>query len=171
MVTAPQTFTYSHASGLALPLDYYAPPSGSAQPAPFLFSIHGGGGSGGDRKDVRLWSLALARAKGWGFISADYRLIPECDATCAVQDMLEAWRFTTQELIATVGEEVIDPAKGIVLGISAGGWTATLLGAVSAACCVASQTRCADRRTCADGRAASGCLRQHVRHLGPHRRR
>jgi acetyl esterase/lipase len=142
MVTAPQTFTYSQASGLALQLDYYAPPSGSAQPAPFLFSIHGGGGSGGDRKDVRLWSLALAQAKGWGFISADYRLIPECDATCAVQDMLEAWRFTTQELNATVGEEVVDPAKGIVLGISAGGWTATLLGAVSGSAVRLIATRC-----------------------------
>ena len=97
---------------------------------------------GGDRKDVRLWSLALAQAKGWGFISADYRLIPECDATCAVQDMLEAWRFTTQELNATVGEEVVDPAKGIVLGISAGGWTATLLGAVSGSAVRLIATRC-----------------------------
>lgn len=164
MVTAPQTFTYTQASGLDLQLDYYAPPSGSKQPAPFLFSIHGGGGSGGDRKDLRLWSLALAQSRGWALISADYRLIPECDATCAAQDTLAAWRFITHELNGKLGSEAVDGSKGIVFGISAGGWSATLLGAVSggAQCRAAS----ADRWACTDGRAAAGSVCEHVRHMG-----
>ncbi|CEH17281.1 KYNURENINE FORMAMIDASE [Ceraceosorus bombacis] len=125
-----QTIAFKQAFGSDISLDYYPPPPGAALPAPVLFSVHGGGGSGGDRKDVRLWSFALARARGYAIVSPDYRLIPECDAPAIAKDVSDAWNFVTAgELNKKLGKEEVDVKRAVLLGISAGGWSSTLIGA------------------------------------------
>jgi acetyl esterase/lipase len=107
-----------------LAADVDLPPG--AGPHPFVIVIHGGAWRSGDKGEMRHVSLALARA---GHVVADvrYRLAPAHPFPAAVRDV----KCLLGRLRERAAEFGIDPARGALLGRSAGGQVA-LLAAYSA---------------------------------------
>src|ERR1044072_1040430 len=62
-------------------LDVYSPPN--AQNLPVVFWIHGGGWQTGDKTDVQVKPRAFM-AKGFVFVSTNYRLLPGVDMATIV---------------------------------------------------------------------------------------
>lgn len=123
-----RTFTFRQVDGLDLQLDFYpgsSQPSGtfsSSARSPFLFLVHGGGYTAGNRQTWPPWIFALARSRGWAFVSADYRLVPEAGAVEIVEDVKSAWEFVVGgELNEVLGGDMkVDTSRGVVMGVSAG---------------------------------------------------
>lgn len=96
--------------------DVYTPDG--AGPHPYVVVVHGGSWRGGDKGDVPHVSHALARA---GFVVVDvrYRLAPYPAAIVDVRRALSA-------IVADPARFDVDPARGALLGRSAGGQIALL---------------------------------------------
>ena len=101
-------------------VDVYAP--AGAKGLPVVFWIHGGGWQGGDRTLIQLKPQAFVE-KGFVFISAGYRLLPEVDMVTIFRDIAKALRWT-HEHIAEFGG---DPKRILVGGHSAGAQLAALI--------------------------------------------
>jgi len=102
-------------------LDIYAPVG--ARGAPVILMFHGGGLTGGDRKDERAFGYRLAEA-GYIVVAANYRLSPVVRHPAHVEDA--AWAFEwVRRYIAGWGG---DPDRIYVAGYSAGAYLAALLG-------------------------------------------
>jgi len=103
--------------------DVYLPDSPSN--APIIAMIHGGGWSGGDKEDA---GVAMAKAgywvaKGYVFVSINYRLLPKKDPLIQAADVALA--------IANIQKNAVnwgaDKNKLILMGAGAGGHLAALL--------------------------------------------
>jgi acetyl esterase/lipase len=117
---AIKTMRYSD----SLMLDFYPPPGRSF--APCVIVIHGGGWTGGDRKDGgtnRSLNYWLAR-HGYAVASIDYRLAPKSTWPAQRDDVLAAVAF----LHAQAPSLNIDPGRMVLLGLSAGGQIAATTG-------------------------------------------
>ncbi len=101
-------------------VDVYAP--AGAKGLPVVFWIHGGGWQGGDRTLIQLKPQAFVE-KGFVFVSAGYRLLPEVDMVTIFRDIAKAVRWT-HEHIAEFGG---DPKRILVGGHSAGAQLAALI--------------------------------------------
>ena len=101
-------------------VDVYAP--AGAKGLPVVFWIHGGGWQGGDRTLIQLKPQAFVE-KGFVFVSAGYRLLPEVDMVTIFRDIAKALRWT-HEHIAEFGG---DPKRILVGGHSAGAQLAALI--------------------------------------------
>src|SRR5437763_11588552 len=71
-------------------LDVYSP--AGAKNLPVVFWIHGGGWQTGDKTDVQLKPRAF-NDRGFVFVSADYRLLPDVDMGTIVRDVARAVRW------------------------------------------------------------------------------
>ncbi|QMW01396.1 alpha/beta hydrolase [Spirosoma foliorum] len=103
-------------------LDVYSPvASGKTNPA--VLMIHGGGWRSGDRSHNNTLAGQLA-GKGFVAIPVEYRLSPEALYPAGVHDVKAAIRWVR----ANAKKYAIDPNRIAVLGFSAGGQLAALVG-------------------------------------------
>ncbi|GAA4417565.1 hypothetical protein GCM10023187_50090 [Nibrella viscosa] len=137
-VQARMNVVYCNRNGRDLHLDAFYPVNQSTnlnqhrrvnqsanrnQPRPAVLLIHGGGWRSGDRSQQIPMAQQLA-ANGYVAVTAEYRLSTEALYPAAVHDLKAAIRW----LRANTREYNIDPNKIAVLGCSAGGQLAALLG-------------------------------------------
>jgi pectinesterase len=102
-------------------MDVYVP-DGPGTHAGVMF-VHGGSWSGGGRWEYAEAAQRLARS-GWVAATIDYRLVPDGVYPRLVQDCVCALSF----LRAHAAEYKLDPARIAVMGYSAGGHLASLVG-------------------------------------------
>lgn len=117
---------YGHAGGIDLKLDMGFPEG--AGPFPVILFFHGGGWQQGDKSHMHKW-IRLSAAAGYAGVSAGYRFAPQFKWPSQVQDAKTAVRY----LRAHANELNIDPARIGVMGESAGGYLALMLGVTSPA--------------------------------------
>ncbi len=126
-VTVHKDIPYSlPAAGRTLRLDIYTPPSGTKESRPAILMIHGGGWRSGDRSQNYALAGQLA-AFGYVTVPVEYRLSTEALYPAAVHDLKAAIRW----LRANATEYDIDPNRIAVLGFSAGGQLAALIGSTN----------------------------------------
>jgi len=106
-----------------LSLDLFAPLNQGDGPFPGVLIIHGGGWASGNRKMETPMAHYLA-AHGFAVATVEYRLSPEAKYPAGVHDLKAAIRW----MRAHAGEYNIDSSRIAVMGGSAGGTLAALLG-------------------------------------------
>lgn len=105
-----------------LRLDLALPAKGEG-PFPVVLCLHGGGWVAGSRKQMSQTIEVLAR-RGYVAAAADYRLAPKHRWPACIEDCKASVRW----LRGNAGKYRIDPDRVAVLGLSAGGHLACLLG-------------------------------------------
>ncbi len=108
----------AHAESLSL--DVY-PATGADLPV--VIFVHGGGWFRGDKSNVDAKPAGF-NARGFVFVSVNYRLIPEVDVTRQMQDVARAVAWVKQNIRQYGG----DPSRLFLMGHSAGGHLVSLLG-------------------------------------------
>lgn len=103
--------------------DVYAPEG--ARGAPVIFMVHGGGWAVGDKSNRGVVRNKTARwvPRGFVFVSANYRMLPEADPLEQARDVARALA-AAQAQAATWGG---DPARFILMGHSAGAHLVALI--------------------------------------------
>lgn len=103
--------------------DVYIP--AGAKNAPIIFMVHGGAWRMGDKSSLRVVKNKMARwlPKGFIFISANYRMLPEADPVMQARDVVCAIALV-QEKAGTWGG---DRNKIILMGHSAGAHLVALI--------------------------------------------
>lgn len=101
-------------------LDLYTPAEGEGHPV--VLWIHGGGWQAGDKADVQAKPEAFVD-RGFVFVSAGYRLLPEVTIGEMAGDLAKALRWVHDH----AGEYGGDPDTIFVMGHSAGAQLAALL--------------------------------------------
>jgi arylformamidase len=101
-------------------LDVYAPTEGKKHPV--VVWIHGGGWQAGNKTDVQKKPQAFA-AKGFVFVSINYRLLPKVTIKQMAGDVAKAIRWTHDHAKDYGG----DPSTMLVMGHSAGAQLAALV--------------------------------------------
>lgn len=117
---------YRRVEGREVRLDVYLPkPTGPQGGRPAVVAIHGGGWRGGSKRDMKHMSIQLAE-QGYVVVAIDYFLSRPGRPSWPTnfEDTREAVRWVRRH--AT--DYGIDPDRIAVLGASAGGHLATLLG-------------------------------------------
>lgn len=125
IATAPHTAAYEHVSGVPanlISLDIWAPKcADGVRRAPVVVWVHGGSYQSGDKRDDVANKVRLFNARGWIFISVNYRLTRAGDPTSAhypdpFRDVASAVAWTRPHVSAWGG----DPHRLALLGHSAG---------------------------------------------------
>jgi arylformamidase len=101
-------------------LDVYGP--SGAKSLPVVFWIHGGGWQTGDKSSVQSKPQAFM-AKGFVFVSTNYRLLPDVDMGTIVRDVAKAIRWVHDHIAEYGG----DPQRLFIMGHSAGAQLAALV--------------------------------------------
>ena len=101
-------------------LDVHAPDG--AKNLPVVFWIHGGGWQAGDKSSVAEKPRAFA-ARGFVFVSTNYRLLPAVDMGTIIRDCAKSLGWVHQHIAEHGG----DPQRIFVMGHSAGAQLAALL--------------------------------------------
>ncbi|WP_338875537.1 alpha/beta hydrolase [Spirosoma sp. SC4-14] len=109
-----------------LVLDVYAPAANTEKQLPAILMVHGGGWRSGDRSHNNPLARQLA-AKGFVAIPVEYRLSTEALYPAAVHDVKAAIRW----MRANASTYGIDPKRIAILGFSAGGQLAALVGSTN----------------------------------------
>lgn len=123
-VTAHENLAYTSPGEPERSLDIYQP--AGAGPFPAVLIVHAGGWDSGSRQMERPFAKRLA-ALGYVAVPVSYRLGPAGRFPAALHDLKAAVRW----LRAHAPEHAIDPARLAVVGMSAGGQLAALLGATN----------------------------------------
>jgi len=123
-VLAREDIPYAQRDSGVLALDLYRPSDDRARPA--LLIVHGGGWITGDRTMERAFAKHLA-ALGWVAVPVSYRLGVPGRFPAPVQDLRAAVRWLRRH----AAEQGIDPRRIGIVGGSAGGTLAAMLGAVN----------------------------------------
>lgn len=113
--------TRAFADGLAL--DLYRATRADAKPAPCVIVVHGGGWDSGDRGQLPQFNHWIAR-RGYAVAAISYRLAPKSIWPAQRDDLLAAIAY----LKAHAGELGLDPTRFVLLGRSAGGQIAEVVG-------------------------------------------
>ena len=115
---------YGHAGARALTLDMYLPTdSENGQKRPVVVFLHGGGWKVGDKSEVEDY-VDLYTSAGYAVASVNYRLSGVARFPAQIFDAKTAVRWVR----ANAGKYGLDPHQIGVLGLSAGGHLAALLG-------------------------------------------
>ena len=101
-------------------LDVHKP--AGATKAPVVFWIHGGGWQQGDKADVQA-KPKFFTDRGFVFVSANYRLLPDVEMEGIVRDVAKAAGWVHRHIGAHGG----DPERILVMGHSAGAQLAALV--------------------------------------------
>jgi acetyl esterase/lipase len=105
-----------------------AMPSSGHGPFPAVVFLHGKGWRSGDRSEMNSLVEGIARL-GYVGVTVEYRLVPRARFPAQVEDCKAAIRF----LRAHATQYRIDPGKIGVVGFSAGGYLAAMLGVTTSA--------------------------------------
>ena len=127
IATAPKTFAYERLAGVpatATSLDVWAPSRRcrvGARRAPVVLWVHGGGYRIGDKRNGVADKVRLFNARGWVFVSVNYRLTRVGDPSSAhypdhFRDVAAAIAWTRAHVSAFGG----NPHRLAILGHSAG---------------------------------------------------
>jgi len=108
-------------------LDLYLPFPVPAKPVPAILFIHGGGWERGSKADGRRFAFRMV-AQGYAVACVDYRLSSDELFPAQIEDCKVAVRW----LRANATRYRLDPEHIGVLGVSAGGYLAVLLGTTRA---------------------------------------
>jgi len=125
---ARQTFVYAQASGVSAnenSLDVYPNVDGTKKPV--VIFVHGGGlGGGGDKANGMDIKPDAFRAKGYVFVSANYRLTTETRVSFPgnAQDVARAVAWVRDHIAEHGG----DPSKIFLMGHSSGAYLTSLVG-------------------------------------------
>jgi len=125
-VAVEQGIVWRTVHGEELALDAYIPAGGGNDRAAVVL-IHGGGWSAGDKSSYAEQARKLAEL-GYVAIAVNYRLVPEHPLPAALEDVQAAVSWLRAD--AQVRHYGIDPHRIGVLGASAGGQLAVMLGTV-----------------------------------------
>lgn len=101
-------------------LDVYAPEG--AKDLPVVFWIHGGGWVIGDKTDVAIKPRVFCE-RGFVFVSANYRLLPDVEMGVLIRDVAKAMAWVHTNVSKYGG----DPRRMFVMGHSAGAQLAAIL--------------------------------------------
>lgn len=104
----------------SLMLDVYSPTSPG--PHPVFVYVHGGGWKAGDKAQVGD-KPAIFTAKGWSFVSINYRLLPAGRHPKNVEDVAAALAWVHDHIAESGG----DPGRIFIMGHSAGAHLAALV--------------------------------------------
>lgn len=111
--------------GVQLTMDVYRPKQVNGA-APVVVYIHGGGWTGGDKSDgVGIVFREELSRRGYIFVSINYRLAPKYTFPAPIEDV----KCAVRHLRANAEHYGLDPQRIGVIGGSAGGHLAALLGA------------------------------------------
>lgn len=111
------------AAGPALPLDFYRCFRPDGRAAPCVIVVHGGGWDSGDRKQLMPFNRWLVDC-GYAVAAVSYRLAPHSIWPAQRDDVLAAIRY-----LKAHGDKLgLDPERFVVLGRSAGGQIAEVVG-------------------------------------------
>lgn len=113
---------YGRVGDYSLQLDVYRPES-LDKPVPGLIFIHGGAWAGGDRSMYHCYAMRFAK-EGYVAATIEYRLVQEAKFPAAVEDCKCAVRW----MRANAESLHVDPGRIAVIGGSAGGHLALLVG-------------------------------------------
>ncbi|WP_227008992.1 pectinesterase family protein [Christiangramia fulva] len=122
-IVAKENEVYKKVNGKKLKADVYMPSRNSAERYPAVLLIHGGGWLTGSKENERMMAQYLAK-NGFVGVAAAYRLGKEAKYPAAVLDLKDALKWMREN----AEKYHIDTNKIAVLGASAGGQLATLLG-------------------------------------------
>lgn len=117
-----KNIVYDSPAGEALMLDFIRPRAGQG-PFPLVIWLHGGGWRAGDRSDYHGGLMGLAN-QGWAGATVQYRFAPKHKFPAQVDDVRKALAF----LRTNAQRYNIDPNRIGVVGASAGGHLALMLG-------------------------------------------
>ncbi len=96
-------------------MDIYLPNEGEG-PFPVIFFMHGGGWSGGNKKDAQVLPFMSGVQRGYAVISAGYRLVPYIRYPDNLFDIKAMLRWTAEH-----GDTyLLDPERVALAGASAG---------------------------------------------------
>jgi acetyl esterase/lipase len=115
---------YRTVDGQILTCDLYVPQGEG--PFPTVLFVHGGGWSGGDRKQLRRQASFLAE-RGFFGMAIDYRLAPAYPSPASFEDAQAAVVW----LRSHASQYHLDPNRIAAVGSSAGGHLAAMLGVSS----------------------------------------
>jgi acetyl esterase/lipase len=115
---AKRDLEYARVGDLPLQLDLYVP---DTPRPPLIVYVHGGGWRSGTKTEMPLGGLIKA---GYTVASIDYRLSPQAPFPAQVHDIKAAIRF----LRAQQSQLGIDARRIVIVGASAGGHLAALVG-------------------------------------------
>ena len=103
--------------------DVYIPPH--VKQAPVLFMVHGGGWDSGDKANPAsvLYKMQYWTARGYVFISTNYRLLPQADVSQQAQDVA----FAISHAQTHASEWGADGSRFILMGHSAGAHLVSLV--------------------------------------------
>jgi acetyl esterase/lipase len=101
-------------------LDIHAPDN--AKNLPVIFWIHGGGWQTGDKTSVQIKPRVFS-ARGFVFVSTNYRLLPHVEMGVLIQDVAKSLGWVHKHIAEYGG----DPGRVFVTGHSAGAQLAALL--------------------------------------------
>jgi acetyl esterase/lipase len=116
---------YARPGNRNLELDLFLPRRGAGPFAAVVY-IHGGGWRSGSRRQFHRYAEEMA-ALGFVGMTIDYRLSSEATYPAAVDDCRAAIRW----LLANAAKFHVDPTRIGIVGQSAGGHLAALLGAIA----------------------------------------
>lgn len=113
---------YVHDGHARQVLDIYTPEMKTNSSLPVMFWIHGGGWQTGDKGDVSLKPKVLTE-RGFVFVSANYRLLPDVEMDELIRDVAKAIGWVHKNIDQYGG----DPKRIFVGGHSAGAQLAALM--------------------------------------------
>lgn len=116
-----QNIPYRAVDNRTLACDLYIPKGNG--PFPTVMFLHGGGWSGGDRKQLRRQASFLAE-RGFFGVAIDYRLAPEHPFPASLEDARGAVAWIREH----AAQYQMDPKRIAAVGSSAGGHLAAMLG-------------------------------------------
>lgn len=122
-IVSHENVIYKTINGQILKTDIYLPKNTSGQTFPAVLLIHGGGWLTGSKENQRIMAQNLA-LNGYVAITVSYRLGLEAPYPAAVHDLKDALIWMRKN----ADHYLINPNKIAVLGASAGGQLATLIG-------------------------------------------
>lgn len=96
-------------------VDIYLPNEGDG-PFPVIFFLHGGGWSGGNKKDAQVLPFMSGVTRGYAVVSVGYRLVPFIRYPDNLFDIKAMLRWTAEN----ADTYLLDPERAALTGASAG---------------------------------------------------